>query len=112
MIDFAIKNALNYEKDFLRRLENIIFLEIYKRGKKVYYADEIDFYIPEENSAILVIPFIPPALLKNKISKRKKTFETLRVKDVYIISLGNEDDFIQDGIRYEIIPFWNWAGGL
>ncbi len=112
LIDFALKNALNFEKDFLKRLENIIFLEIYKRKKSIYYTDEIDFYLPEEDSAILVIPFLPPALLRNKIIKRKKAFKKLGIKSVYIISLGNEDEFKNDGINYEIIPFWNWAGSL
>ncbi len=112
LIDFALKNALSFEKDFLKRLENIVFLEIHKREKIVYYTDDIDFYLPEENSAVLVIPFLPPALLKNKIIKRKKAFKKLGVKNIYIISLGNEDEFEDDGINYEIIPFWNWAGSL
>ena len=112
LIDFALKNALNFEKDFLRRLENIVFLEMYKRKKTLYYTDEIDFYLPEENSGVLVIPFLPPALLKNKIIKRKKAFKKLGIENIYIISLGNEDEFTQEGIHYEIIPFWNWAGSL
>ncbi len=112
LIDFAIKNALSFEKDFLKRLENIVFLEIYKRKKAIYYTDDIDFYLPKENSAILVIPFLPPVLLRNKIIKRKKAFKKLGIENVYIISLGNEDEFEKDGIRYEIIPFWNWAGSL
>ena len=111
-IDFALKNALNFEKDFLRRLENIVYLEMYKRGKTLYYTDEIDFYLPKENCAVLVIPFLPPALLKNKIIKRKKAFKKLAIKNVFIISLGNEGEFDQEGIHYEIIPFWNWAGSL
>ena len=112
LIDFALKNALNFEKDFLKRLENIVFLEMYKREKIVYYTDEIDFYLPKENSALLVVPFLPPTLLKNKIIKRKKAFKKLGVKNIYIISLGHEDIFENDDIRYEIIPFWNWAGSL
>ncbi len=111
-IDFALKNALSFEKDFLKRLENIVYLEMYKRDKTLYYTDEIDFYLPEENYGILVIPFLPPVLLKNKIIKRKKAFKKLGIKNIYIISLGNEDEFENDGIRYEIIPFWNWAGSL
>ncbi len=112
LIDFALKNALNFEKDFLKRLENIVFLELYKRNKNLYYTDEIDFYLPKENSAILVIPFLPPVLLKNKILKRKKQFKKLNIKKVEIISLGNEDEFEDDNIKYEIIPFWNWASLL
>ena len=85
---------------------------MYKRNKTLYYTDEIDFYLPEENSGVLVIPFLPPTLLKNKIIKRKKAFKKLGIENIYIISLGNEDEFTQEGIHYEIIPFWNWAGSL
>lgn len=111
LMDFTLKNALSFEKDFIKRFENIIFLEIYKRGKNVYYTDEIDFYLPDENIAILGIPFLPPTLLKNKIIKRRKAFKKLGIKKVYIISLGNEDRFYDKNIEYEIMPFWNWALG-
>ncbi len=112
LIDFTIKNALTYKKDFLKRFENILFLELYKRGKEIYYTDDIDLYLPKEKSAVLSIPFLPANLLKNKILKRKKEFKKLGIKRVSIISLGNEDLFEDNGITYEITPFWNWVAGL
>jgi len=112
LIDFTIKNAISFEKDFIKRFENIVFLEIYKRDKIVYYTDDMDFYLPKENMAILCIAFMPPALLRNKIVKRKKAFKKLNIKKVFIISLGNEDQFCENEIEYEIIPFWNWAASI
>ncbi|NPA73447.1 MAG: ATP-binding protein [Epsilonproteobacteria bacterium] len=112
LIDFALKNALTFEKDFIKRFENIVFSELYKNQKNIYYTDEIDFYLPYENKAILCIPFMPTNLLKNKIVKRKKHFLKLSIKDVQIITLGNEGEFQESDINYEIIPFWNWANTL
>ncbi len=112
LIDFTIKDAMSYQKDFIKKFENIIFLELYKKKENIYYTDEIDFYLPKENLAILCLPFIPANLLKNKIIKRKRYFKKLSIKKVEIISLGNEIEFKDDKINYQLIPFWNWANSL
>ena len=112
LIDFAIKNALSFEKDFIKRFENIVFLELYKRGYKLFYTDEIELFLPDENLGIFCIPFLPTNLLRTKIVKRKKYFKKLSVKKIEIITLGNEGSFLDDGILYDIIPFWNWANSL
>ncbi len=112
LIDFALKNVLTFEKDFIKRFENIVFLELFKRNYEIYYTDEIDFFLPNTDTAILCIPFIPINLLKNKIAKRKKAFKKLNIKNVHIISLGNEDNFTMDGINYEMIPFWSYIASL
>ncbi len=112
LLDFAIKNALSFKKDFLKKFENMIFLELYKKKDKFYYTDEIDFFLPSEKLGILCIPFLPSNLLKSKIIKRKKHFLKLNIKKIEIISIGNEYSFKDENIDYEIIPFWNWANSL
>jgi len=111
-IDFVIKNALTYKKEFLKRFENIIFLELYKRDKKIYYSDDIDLFLPDEKKAILCIPFLPINLLKNKVLKRRKYFEKLGITEVKIITLGNEDRFVYNSINFEVLPFWRWVAEL
>ncbi len=112
LIDFTIKNALSFEKDFIKRFENIVFLELYKRDYKLFYTDEIDIFLPNEKKGIFCIPFLPTNLLKTKIVKRKKYFKKLSIYKIEIITLGNEGNFTDDGILYDIIPFWNWANSL
>lgn len=109
LIDFAIKNALSFKKDFLKRFENMIFLEMLKRDKDIFYAENIDFYIPLENSAVLSIPFLPPQMIKTKLLKMKNLINSLSIKHVQIVTLGNEDSFENEGVLYEILPFWEWA---
>ena len=36
----------------------MIFLELLKEKKTIYYLDNIDFYIKEDNLAIVCIPFL------------------------------------------------------
>ncbi len=105
LIDFAIKSALSFKKDFITRFENIIFLELLKRDKELFYTDDINFYIPKEKKAILVYPF----LLLEAIIKKIDRLTLHDIEIVQIITLEFEDSFEKDGIKYEIIPFWNWA---
>ncbi len=112
LIDFAIKNFLSFEKDFLKRFENIVFLELYKKGYDIFYTDEVDILLPSKKRGIFCIPFLPINLLKTKIIKRKKYFKKYKLTNIEIITLGNEGSFSDDNIFYDIIPFWNWALSL
>ncbi len=105
LIDFAIKGVLSFKKDFITRFENIIFLELLKHKKEIFYTDFINFYIPDEQKAILSYPFLPPQMIRSKIENL-----TLHdIKIVQIITLEHEEVFFKDDVKYEIIPFWNWA---
>ena len=109
LLDFAIKNALTFKKDFLKRFENIIFLELLKREKILYYSEGIDFYLPNENLAVLSMPFNPTHIIKQKVTSIKNSLYLLNIKKIQIITLGNEDSFTINDIRCEILLFWNWA---
>ena len=108
-IDFALKNALTFQKDFLKKFENIIFSELIKKEWKFFYTEHIDFYVPDKNLAIVSIPFLPAELIKRKFLKIKNELLALNIKELQIISVGNEGGFLQNGINCEIIPFWQWA---
>jgi predicted AAA+ superfamily ATPase len=109
MIDFAMRGVLSFEKDFIRRFENMIFLELYKRGMDIYYADWIDFYLPKSDTAVFSAPFMTRELLEKKLQKAKKGFETLNVKQVHVVTMGMQEQFEEEGVTYEVLPFWNWA---
>ncbi len=105
--NFAYKNAITYEKDFIKRLENMVFCEF--KYKKIYYTNELHFYLPELNQAILVIPFLLPDFIKRRFKKLLKILEKLHVKTLKVITLGNEGKDKQNNIECEILPFWEWA---
>jgi predicted AAA+ superfamily ATPase len=112
MIDFALRSALNFEKDFIKRFENIIFLELMKRDKELYYTDAFDFYLSSEEKAILSIPFLPSNLIKGKLERLNRHFIDLKVKTVQVVTMEIEEVFEQNGIIYELIPFISFATSL
>ncbi|MCH9812368.1 MAG: ATP-binding protein [Epsilonproteobacteria bacterium] len=112
MIDFALRSALSFEKDFIKRFENIIFLELLKRDKKVFYTDTIDFYLPEEHRAILTMPFLPENLIVAKLERLHHYFVESELKVVQVVTMEVEKGFEQNGIMYECIPFWSFATSL
>jgi len=111
LIDFAIKSILTYEKDFIKRFENIIFLELYKQKEEIYFTDMIDFYIPNKNLAIIAMIFVPKNMIIDKTNRLKNELKSYDINKVEIITLEDqhEDEFIIDNIRCEIVTFWNWA---
>jgi len=109
LVDFAIKSVLTFDKDFIKRFENIIFLELLKSGEEVYYTDMVEFYLPQSDSAIIPILFSPIQMIENKIKRIQKDLVAHNIKDVQILTLEAEGEFEIDGIRCQISPFWEWA---
>ena len=109
LVDFAIKSVLTFDKDFIKRFENIIFLELLKSGEEVYFTDMVEFYLPQSDSAIIPILFSPIQMIENKIKRIQKDLVAHNIKDVQILTLEAEGEFEIDGIRCQISPFWEWA---
>lgn len=108
-VDFALKNAMTFKKDFLKRFENMIFLELLKRDKTIFYDDFIDLYLPDEQLAIFCIPFATDEVIQSKMKKLTHALKSLHVNKVEIITLGNEESFVLDTIHFSMLPFWDWA---
>jgi len=108
-IDFALKDALTFKKDFLKRFENMVFLELIKRTKKVFYEEGIDFYIPEESLAILCVGFATTEAIEMKLQKLLPTFWALHVKRIEVVTLSSESAKDIEGFSFSIAPFWEWA---
>jgi len=109
LIDFAIKSVLTFDKDFIKRFENIIFLELIKNNEELYYTDMIEFYLPKKDLAIIPMLFLPKTMIESKIERIKKELINYHIKKVEIITLEAEGEFSLDDISCEIVPFWNWA---
>lgn len=109
--DFAIKNALVFERNFLTRFENIVFCELVKKKEKIFYTDFVDFYIPSSNQAIICVPFLPPELINRRFSKLINELKSLHISKLQALTIGNEGKYTKEGITCEILPFWEWALG-
>ncbi len=109
MIDFAIRGALSFEKDFIRRFENMLFLELYKRGYEIFYTERAEFYLPEQKIAILSLPFISEEVLVKRVEKGSEAFAKLGIEKIYGVTMGTQMQFEVSGIGCEVLPFWSWA---
>ncbi len=109
LIDFAIKSVLTFDKDFIKRFENIIFLELIKHAEEVYFTDFIDFFVPKERKAVIAMPFTPLSLIKNKIERIAKELYQHKIEKIEVITLEAEESGEYGNIPFEILPFWSWA---
>ena len=94
-------------KNYTNRV-TIIKSNRYNKNKDIFYLDNIDFFIPKDNSVILVLPFFNK-LLVNTIKKRVvNTLEELNIKKLFIITVGNNETFLLHKIEVQVLPFYEW----
>ena len=111
-IDTGIRNAvaLQFSKDTGRLAENIIYIELQRRNKEIFYwhnKHEVDFIIKEKNNKLTAININ----YTDKINEREikgllefKKEHKSKIKDLLILSKNLEEK--KDGIN--IIPLWKW----
>jgi len=109
LIDHALQNSFETEKNFSRLFENMVISEIWKREKKGSFYKGIDFFIEKEKKAILSLPFIAVETLKKRISKNILDFKFLGAKKIEIITMDLETTFTFGNIEIEAIKFFRWA---
>lgn len=110
--DFSVKSIFSFDKDFLKLFSNIVFCELMKKDELIFYHEKIDFYIPSLNQAYICLPFLPPEFMQRKFISILKKLKELNVKNLYIITLGNEMNVTKDEINAKAISFWDWALAL
>ncbi len=108
LLDFNLKNQITFKKNFIKRFENILFLELIKREKKVFYADNINFFLPNENVAIISIPFLPIEMINEKIKKITKK-NNLNLKKIFVVTMNEKKFLIIDNLPCHILPFWDFV---
>jgi len=103
--DFSIRQAICYQKNFINTYKNMVFLELKKRYKEIYYDKKIDFFIPKIDMAVLALPFVGK---ENIISILE---QTLHIDDnkIKIITMGYEDTFVYNETKIIILPYWIWT---
>jgi len=109
LIDFVLKNAFTFHKDFIKLFENMIFLELLKRKKEVFYLEGSDFYVPKEKRAVLPMPFLPLETVKLKTKLFLEKTKSEKIEKIEIVTLGDENIFRENQIECEVLSFWDWA---
>ncbi|MDR2100505.1 MAG: hypothetical protein LBP40_06755 [Campylobacteraceae bacterium] len=107
--DFSLKNILTFEKDFIFKFQNIVFCELVKKNRQIFYTQTLDFYLPKHSLGVLCVPFLQPQLINRLFKKLSKELKSLGITSLQVITLGNKGKYKDDGLTCELVPFWEWA---
>jgi hypothetical protein len=118
-IDNGLRNAvcLRFSEDIGRLVENIVFIELKRRGKEVYYwkderQREVDFVIKEGLKPNLIMQVCwdirDEETKKREVKALVSGLKELKLKEGLVITEDFEDEEKIDGklIRYK--PLWQW----
>lgn len=117
-IDTGIVNALsfNFSKEYGRILENMVFLELKKKGYELYYyrdTQECDFIIKQNTTitqAIQVTQSIEDEQTKQReVKGLLKAIENFNVSKGLILTQNEEDEIVKDNITIKVLPVWKWV---
>ena len=111
IFNHALLDIVSYNKNFHNLFQNMVYLEIYKKHKEIYYLDNIDFYIPQDNLIILTIPFFNNFEVINISIKLSPYIKKYGIKKIYIITVSNEKDINISNINAKVIKFYDWVLG-
>ena len=107
--------AFNFSENLGKRLENLVFIELVRRGTEVYYhakKNECDFIIKEGlkiTSAIQVCSILDnPVTKKREIDGLMEALKEYKLKEGLILTLDKEEEFILEDKKIVIRPVWKW----
>lgn len=117
-IDTGIVNAVSFQfsENKGRLLENVVFLELKRRYKDIYYFEdknECDFIIKVGRTitqAIQVADSLSdPQTKKREIEGLLSAMNFFGLKKGYIITSDIEEQLTEENKQITIIPFWKWS---
>jgi len=120
-IDLGLMRQLSFQHsdDQGRLLENLVFLELKRQTKTVYYHHnklECDFVIKEKNSITQAIQ-ICWTMHDNKTKQREingllDAMTTYQLKEGLILTEDESDGLVIDDKKITVMPVWSWLLSL
>ena len=116
VIDNGIRNAIAFyfTQDKGKLLENLVFLELKRRDKEIYFfkdKKECDFIVREKNKitqAIQVTDVINTINKKREIDGLLAAMQKFKLKQGLILSRYQEKEYKEDGFLIKVMPAWKW----
>lgn len=104
---------INQESSLLENLVAIALIRKYGREDEVYFCNtpnhEIDFYVPEAETAIQVAYSIADDNVRQReLSAFKSLPKRLSCSRRIVLTLDEEETVNYEGMKIEIIPTWKW----
>ncbi len=109
LCDIALRNALHFQKHFGRLFENLVLSELVKHYGEIFYGEQVDFYLHENNRVVLCMPFSTRDILFKRIENIEAFIVTHGVKKVDVITMSSEAHLQHPFVEVEMIPFSAWA---
>ncbi|MEW6509179.1 MAG: ATP-binding protein [Bacteroidota bacterium] len=107
-------NTVSFSKDDGRLLENVVFVELRRQGKNIFYfrgKNECDFVIEEKRKITEAYQVCYQLTEDNKTREINGLMEVLNESGLdkgCILTFNQEDQFKIEGRRIKVIPVWKW----
>jgi len=102
-------------RDSGRSLENIVFLELKRRGGKIFYYDErgeCDFIAKSEDHPLLPVQVCFELTEVNSEREIRGVVEACHwvgVKEGMILTFDDEKELSVEGVNISVLPAWKWC---
>jgi len=106
--------GLNFSFNKGKILENIVFIELKRNRKEIYYysnKNECDFLIKDGTKiteAIQVCYLLDEDNREREITGLLEAMETFQLKEGLILTQEHEEEITMNGKKIKIIPVWKW----
>ncbi|HHT9137881.1 MAG TPA: DUF4143 domain-containing protein [Candidatus Wunengus sp. YC60] len=117
-IDNGLLNAITFKfsKDYGKLLENTIFTELYKSGKKVFFYKnkrECDFIVFDQSRITDVIQ-VSYTITERKTRQRElegliDACKKVSVKEGCLITATEEENIMERGIAIKVVPAYKYV---
>ena len=107
--------GFNFSSNLGHLLENLIFIELLRRGKKIFYHNknqECDFIIVEDKTVTSAIQvcyaFSSEKTKQREINGLVDAMNVYNLQSGLIITDDSEEEFFDNNKKITIIPAWKW----
>ena len=111
---FVHRLGYNFSENKGRILENIVYLELLRRGKEVFYHSgkkECDFVVKEGLNIVEAIQVVYEVNLNNSEREFQGLTEAMNnynLKDGLLLYYNIDQSFIPNNIGITATPVWKW----
>ena len=115
----AIRNSLVWDGSYSRALENMVFIHIYQKWKRVHYyltrkkRQEVDFIVVDNTghpsmTVQVCMDITQQETINRELEPIITTAKYFGIKENIIVTYNQEKNFFEEGISVKAIPAWRW----
>lgn len=117
VVDTGIYNevAITNSQNEGRLLENIVFLQLKRKNKMVFYfkeKNECDFVVQDKNkvtAAIQVTKILGDSNRQRELGGLCEALKKYGLKEGVVLTADESDDLVVDGCKITVVPIWQWC---